>query len=103
MKQDLYVLYVGHTLFYFGNLSHARDAVAALTHAMVADGAADPNNPELKIYLCGVTPRLERIRVDVPRRTLRAHGITQKTVGGMRQELIDDCRLATGDCNGGVP
>jgi hypothetical protein len=90
-------------IFYFGHPDHAKNAALALTHALVADGAADPANPELKMYLSGITPRLERLRVDVPRRTLRAHGITQKTIGGNRKALIGDGRLATGDGNGGVP
>jgi hypothetical protein len=75
MKRELYVLYAGYAVFYFGTRLEAGIAAAAMASAMSADGAADPSAPHTRLTLSPVSPRIERVFLDIPRR--RFAGLTK--------------------------
>ena len=68
MKRELYALYVGHTVFYFLSRIEAGMAAGTMAGAFSTDGAANPDAPHIKVTLAQVSPRVERIVLDVPRR-----------------------------------
>jgi hypothetical protein len=72
MKVELYALYVGHAVFYFDCPMTAAIASSSLAGSYSADSAADPDAPHTRVTLAPVSPRVERIFLDVPnRRRLR--------------------------------
>lgn len=72
MKRELYALYVGHTVFYFQSSMSVGLAAGAMASALSADSAASPECPHTKVTLEQVSPRMERIVLDVPGRVRRA-------------------------------
>ena len=72
MKRELYALYVGYAVFYFASRVEAGMAAGAMSGALSTDGAANPEAPHIKVTLSQVSPRIERIVLDVPRRVRRA-------------------------------
>jgi hypothetical protein len=70
MKRELYVLYVGYTVFYFGTRLEAGLAAAAMASAMSADGAANPDAKDVRLTLAPVSPRIERVFLEIPRRSI---------------------------------
>ena len=72
MKTEFYCLYVGYAVFYFPTALSAGIAAAAMANAHSSDCAADPTQPNIKVTLAQVSPRIERVVLDVPRRTIRS-------------------------------
>jgi len=69
MKRELYALYAGYTVYYFGTRLEAGIAAAAMASALSADGAADPSSPHIRLTLSPVSPRIERVFLEIPRRS----------------------------------
>ena len=71
MKAELFIVYVAHEMYAFGNEADAGSAAAALSRGYRMTGAADPHNPNCKIEMAALSPRLERVVWYIPRRLLR--------------------------------
>lgn len=71
MKTEFWIVYVGHQMIAFGDEKTAGTAAAALSRGFHMDGAADPSKPGCKVTMSPVSPRIERVVIDIPRARLR--------------------------------